>query len=36
MLVALFNAVKVESVPLNPDFSRSARRTGVEAIIGKA
>jgi hypothetical protein len=37
MLVALFNAVKVESVPLNSDFfSPTARRTGVEAIIGNA
>jgi hypothetical protein len=37
MLVALFNAVKVESVPLNSDFFRRlARRTGVKAIIGNA
>jgi hypothetical protein len=34
MLVAMFNAVKVESVPLNFDFFPAARRVGVEAIIG--
>jgi ketosteroid isomerase-like protein len=37
MLVALFNVVKVESVPLNSDFfSPAARRALVEAIIGNA
>jgi hypothetical protein len=37
MLVALFNAVKVESVPLKSDFFRVRRvETGSEAIIGKA
>jgi hypothetical protein len=37
MLVAMFNAVKVESVPLKSDFfSSAARRAGVEAIIDKA
>jgi hypothetical protein len=36
MLVAMFNAVNVESVPLNFDFFPAARRVGAEAIIGKA
>ena len=35
MLVALFNIVKVESVPLNSEFfSRAARRARARAVIG--
>jgi hypothetical protein len=36
MLVAMFNAVKVESVPLKSEFFPAARRFGVGAIIGEA